>query len=109
MDQVAFCMMAGQMKYLRDNYRKGHASNQLTSAAGRHVKLIEGGEDIDADTTRRLCDGCKDINGDWHDGYGDKAPMIYHWACVAACALMAIEQINLGTHVDDRWRTGEKK
>lgn len=108
MDQLAFVMMAGMFKYKRDNYRKGHTSNQLTAAAGRHLKAIESGEDIDVDTTARLRDGCTDIEGVFHKGYGDKAPTIYHWACVAACALMAIVQIAAGVHIDDRYK-GEKK
>ncbi len=108
MDQVAYALMAGQMKYLRDNYRKGHTSNQLTSAAGRHLKKIEKGEDIDADTTARLRDGCTDLEGKFNKGYGDKAKQVYHWACVAASALMALEQIELGTHIDDRFK-GKKE
>ena len=93
MDQVAYVMMAGAVKYARDNHRNGHTSNQLTSAAGRHLKLIETNEDIDKDTTERL----KSV-------YGENAPGILHWACVAASALMAIEQIHLGTHKDDRFK-----
>jgi hypothetical protein len=93
MDQVAYVMMAGAAKYLRDNYRKGHTSNQLTAAASRHLKCIESNEDVDPDTTQRL-----------KDAHGEKAPEILHWACVAASALMAIEQIHLGTHKDDRFK-----
>jgi len=107
MDQLAYVLMAGQLKYKRDNYRKGHTSNQLTSAAGRHLKKIDSGEDIDTDTTARLRDGCTDIDGVFHEGFGDKSKQIYHWACVGACALKAIEQIRLGTHIDDRYK--EKK
>jgi len=87
MDALSYCLMAGAIKYGRDNYKKGHESNTLTSAAGRHLKQIEEGEMFDKDTTDRLI-----------AEYGDQAPQIYHWANVAASACMAIEQITLGTH-----------
>ena len=103
MDAVSYVMMAGQFKYLRDNYKKGHTSNQLTAAAGRHLKLIEQGEDVDLDTTKRLREGCTNIEGVFSPGYGDNSPEVLHWACVAASALMAMEQIRLGTHIDDRY------
>ena len=92
MDAVSYCMMSGIVKYARDNFRLGHTSNQLTAAATRHLKCIESGEDVDLDTTTRL-----------KDATGGKSPDILHWANVAACALMAIEQIRLDTHKDDRW------
>lgn len=107
MDQMAAVMLAGLYKYLRNNYRKGHSSNELTAAVVRHAKEIESGADIDQDTTQRLIDGCYDLNGDWHSGFGESAPKVLHWACIAASALMAIEQIRLGTHRDDRWREGD--
>lgn len=88
MDQVAFVMMAGKQKYGEFNYTKGHSVRQLTSAACRHLKLIEAGEDLDIDTSTR-------INVE-----------IHHWACVAANALMALHQLDLGTHQDDRFKTG---
>jgi hypothetical protein len=97
LDQLSFVMMAGGLKYGKWNFRKGHNSSQLTSAATRHIKQIEDGIDFDDDTTNRL-----------RAVYGDKAPQIMHWACVAASALMAIDQIDIGTHRDDRWK-GEKK
>jgi hypothetical protein len=109
MNQVAFTMLAGMYKYARENYRKGHSSNQLTSATVRHAKRIEAGEDIDKDTTDRLRDGCTDIYGVFHKGFGDKAPQVYHWGCIAANALMAIEQITLGTHKDDRYKKESKE
>jgi hypothetical protein len=104
MDAVAYVMMSGQLKYLRENYRQGHSSNTLTAAATRHLKLIESGEDIDKDTTERLKNGCIDIAGQFNQGIGPTSPDVLHWACVAAGALMAIEQIELGTHKDDRYK-----
>ena len=86
MDQVSYCMMAGAIKYGRDNYRKGHSFTQLTAAACRHLKCIESGVDIDEDTTNRI------------------GVSIQHWANVACCALMAIEQIRMGTIRDDRYK-----
>lgn len=88
MDQVAYVMMAGASKYGRFNYTKGHEITRLTSAATRHLKLIESGEDVDADTSERL------------------GVEIHHWACVAANALMALHQLELGTAVDDRFNPG---
>ena len=102
-DQVAYCMMAGAMKYERGNYKKGHEITQLVSAVGRHVDLIKEGEDYDKDTSDRLKDGCTSIvSGIFTEGMGDNAPKILHWANIAACALMAIEQIKLGTIKDNR-------
>ena len=85
MDQVSYCMCAGSIKYGRDNYRKGHTYNQLTAAAVRHIKCLEAGEDRDEDTSSRM------------------GVDISHWANVACCALMAIEQIRLNTIKDDRY------
>ena len=108
-NQTAFAMMAGRMKYLTDNYRKGHNINELIAAGERHLDLIKEGEDIDADTTERLRNGCTDLNGVFNKGFGDKAPEVLHWACLAATALMAIEQIRLGTIKDNRYKKQEKK
>lgn len=98
MDQLAFVMMAGETKYGRYNYCRGHKANQLTAAATRHIKQIESGEDIDRDTTNHL-----------KERFGDNAPEVFHWACVAASALMAIHQMELGTHVDDRFKPEQKE
>lgn len=85
LDQVAYVMMAGAIKYGRWNYTKGHDLTRLTSAATRHLKAIEAGEDLDPDTSERL------------------GVDISHWACVAANALMALHQAQLGTLRDDRF------
>jgi hypothetical protein len=89
MDQIAYTMMAGAQKYGRYNYTLGHNITQLTAAATRHLKLIESGEDVDKDCTERL---------------GAPGIEILHWACVAASALMAIHQLELGTAKDDRYK-----
>lgn len=86
MDQLSYVMMAGQEKYGRHNYTKGHNITQLTAAVCRHAKQIESGEDIDKDTSERIG---KDI---------------YHWACIMASGLMAIHQMELGTLKDDRFK-----
>jgi len=109
MDALSNCLGAGALKYLRDNYRAGHTSNTLTAAAARHLKAIEAGEDVDQDTTARLRDGCTDIKGNFNEGLGSSSPDVLHWACVAACALMAIEQQRLGTHIDDRWKEDDDR
>lgn len=85
MDQVSYVMMAGAKKYGKWNYTKGHELTRLTSAAVRHIKAIEAGEDVDGDTSERL------------------GIAIHHWACVAANALMALHQLELGTLKDDRF------
>lgn len=84
MDQVAYVMQAGALKYGEFNYTKGHTIRQLTAAAARHLKLIEAGEDIDADTSGRL------------------GIDIHHAACVCANMLMLLHQLELGTSVDNR-------
>ena len=86
MDQLAYVMMAGAQKYGRYNYTKGHNLNQLISAAERHLKLLQSGEDIDADTSGRI------------------NQQIHHAACVCANMLMLLHQRELGTLVDDRFK-----
>lgn len=84
-NQVAYVMMAGASKYGKFNYTKGHDLTQLTSAAVRHLKRMEAGEDLDQDTSERL--GIE----------------ITHAACVCANMLMLLHQMQLGTLVDDRF------
>ena len=86
LDQIAYVMMAGQDKYGRYNYTKGHKINQLTSAAARHLKHIEDNEDLDKDTSDR-------VNQE-----------IHHAACVCANMLMLLHQRELGTLEDDRFK-----
>ena len=85
LDQVAYVMMAGEKKYGRYNYCKGHSMNQLTAAASRHLKAIESGEDIDSDCSDRI------------------NLKVYHAANVAANMLMYLHQQELGTLEDDRF------
>jgi hypothetical protein len=44
LDQVAYGMMAGEKKYGRYNYTKGHKVSQLLAAAERHIKIYQEGE-----------------------------------------------------------------
>jgi hypothetical protein len=92
MDQVAYVMMAGELKYGRHNYCLGHEITQITAAQGRHIKLIESGEDVDWDTTNRLRE------------VFPGAPEITHLACVAAGSLMALHQRELGSLRDERFK-----
>lgn len=85
LDEVAYVMQAGAIKYGRYNYCKGHNSSQLTSAATRHIKAIEAGEDFDKDCSERIG---RDVS---------------HAACVAANMLMYLHQKSLGTLEDDRF------
>jgi hypothetical protein len=90
LDQVAYCMMAGADKYGRYNYLKGHKINQLTAAAGRHLKAIESGEDIDEDTSERV------------------NKQVHHAAAVAANMLMLLHQKEENTLTDDRYKSNKK-
>lgn len=84
--QVARAMMAGQVKYGKFNYLKGHNICQLTSAIQRHAKAIEKGEWWDEDTSKRL---------------GQK---VSHLACISASCLMALHQDEEGTLKDDTYK-----
>lgn len=87
LDHLAYAMMAGEEKYGRYNYTKGHRISQLTAAAVRHLKAIESGEDYDADTSDRI------------------GLSVHHAGNVAACMLMLLHQQELGTLVDDRFKS----
>lgn len=94
LDQVAYSMMAGEIKYGTFNYLLGHDIRQLTSAAARHLKAIEAGEDLDLDTSRRVS-----------EKYGVEV-QITHAACVAANMLMLLDQAAHGTLRDNRYKKG---
>lgn len=98
MDQVSYCMMAGEKKYGRYNFTKGHSYNQLTAAMVRHIKLFESGEDFDKDTTERVFG----TNSERRNRTNEPAKQVSHLACVAANVLMLLEQISIGTAEDDR-------
>lgn len=100
-DQLAYCMMAGEIKYGTFNFLKGHTVRQLTAATSRHLKRIEAGEDIDEDTTHILEHGYTRPNGTFIPGIGKRIP-ITHNACIAANQLMMIAQREVGTLTDDR-------
>lgn len=91
LDQVAYVMMAGERKYGRFNYLKGHKLSQLTAAAVRHIKAIEDGEDVDNDTSSFIGTQC------------------HHAGNAAACMLMLLHQLSVGTLVDDRFTQPVKK
>ena len=86
LDQVSYAMMAGEKKYGRYNYTKGHKLTQLTAAAMRHLKAIEDNEDLDKDCSERI-----------------KAD-IHHAACVCSNMLMLLHQKELDTLEDDRFK-----
>lgn len=77
-DQVAYVMMYGATKYGAGNYLKGHRLTQLTAAAGRHLKELEEGNDVDEETG------------------------LTHAAQVCANMLMLMHQQQIGTLKDDR-------
>ena len=98
----AYGMLAGGMKYLSWNHLRGHNLTDLLDAAQRHLNAVRMGEDIDQDTTKRLKEGCIDINGNEKPGYGDKAPDIKHLWLVISNINMILHQEYLGTLIDDR-------
>jgi hypothetical protein len=85
-NQVAYGMMAGAEKYGRYNYLKGHNINQLIAAAKRHLDLLQEGEDIDTDTSKRV------------------GVDVHHAALVATNMLMLLHQLEQGTLIDDRYK-----
>jgi len=85
LDQLAYAMMAGEDKYGRFNYTKGHKLSQLTAAAVRHIKCLEDGDDFDNDCSERV------------------GVSVHHASNVAACMLMLLHQRELGTLMDDRF------
>jgi hypothetical protein len=87
LDQVAYAMMAGEKKYGRYNYTKGHKISELIAAAMRHLSAMNEGEDADQDTTHRL----------------DNGQVVSHAACICANMLMILRQTELGTITDDRF------
>ena len=91
MDQVSYAMMAGEDKYGRYNYCKGHSYNQLLAAAERHIKAIQEGEDIDRDTSDRV------------------GVEVTHAACVVSNMLMLLHQVELETITDDRFKPAQKE
>lgn len=83
--QVALIAMAeafkvGEKKYGRFNYCKGHTTSELISAMIRHATAYNDGEDRDA-----------------KDGQ-------CHLGSVMANAAMILRQLQLGTHIDDRFK-----
>jgi hypothetical protein len=80
---VARVMMFGAAKYGRWNYTKGHELEQLISAAERHIDALKDGEDVAEDS------------------------QLSHWYHVAANALMAVHQLELGTLRDNRFKKKE--
>lgn len=99
-DQLAYCMMAGEIKYGSYDYLAGHSIRQLVAATSRHLDAILRGEDYDEDTSRILEHG-HTRNGKHRPGLGVKVK-ITHNACIAANQLMMIEQREHGTLIDDR-------
>jgi hypothetical protein len=79
-------MQAGERKYGRHNYLKGHNICQLTAAIVRHAKRIEEGEWYDFDTSQRL------------------GKPVTHLACIAASSLMGLHQDEIGTLKDNTYR-----
>ena len=103
MKGCSYAMMAGELKYERHNYKKGHKLTQLINAAIRHLKEYEGGNNIDDDCTDRLRDGCVSVvTGKFNSGYGEAAPDVSHLDCAIANLNMIKEQILLKTLIDDR-------
>ncbi len=92
MDQTAYSLMAGEIKYGRYNFYKGHTISQLTAAISRHTKAIDNGEDIDHDTSLLL------------SSYYNKDVKITHAACIAANVAMMLAQKEHGTLTDDRFK-----
>jgi hypothetical protein len=93
MDQVAYSLMAGEVKYGRYNFYKGHKLSQLTAAISRHTKAIDNGEDIDQDTSLLL------------SSYYGKDVQVTHAACIAANVAMMLAQKECGTLTDDRFKS----
>lgn len=79
--EMARAFMVGEIKYGRYNYCKGHKSSKLVAAAMRHLKAWDDGEDY--------CP--KDLQN--------------HLGSVMACCAMILRQIELGTHIDDRYKS----
>ena len=70
--------MVGEGKYGRYNYYKGHKASQLVAALMRHVSAWNDGEERDP------------VDGQHHLG------------SAGACVGMLLQQMKLGTLVDDR-------
>lgn len=79
MKEMAKALMIGEAKYDRFNYCKGHKTSKLVAAILRHAAAFYDGEDLDPE------------DGQHHVG-----------AIMANCA-MILRQIELGTHIDDRY------
>lgn len=77
----AKAFMVGEKKYGRYNYCQGHKASQLIAAMQRHLLAWFNGEDFDP------------IDGQHHLG------------SVKACASMLLRQEELGTLIDDRYRS----
>jgi hypothetical protein len=101
-DQVAYCMMAGEIKYGTFNYLKGHTIRQLMAATSRHMDRILAGEDYDEDTMDILENGYTRPDGTFIPGTG-KRILITHNACISANQLMFLHQKEVGTLIDDRY------
>lgn len=81
--EEAKAFMVGEKKYGRYNYTKGHKASQLIAAAVRHLTAYNDGEDHDP------------VDGQHHLG------------SVRACCAMILRQLELGTHIDDRFKKEE--
>ena len=103
MDQVSYCMMAGALKYARNNFYNGHEILQLTAATSRHNKRIEEGEFWDLDTMDIFENGITKDDGTVVKGYGKKV-YISHAACIACNQLMMLGQFDQKTLIDNTFK-----
>jgi hypothetical protein len=86
----AKAMMAGEVKYGRFNYAKGHTASQLLAAAIRHLQEALWKGDVDEDCTELL------------------GQIVEHLDCATANINMFKHQRDVGTLVDDRfWKRKE--
>jgi hypothetical protein len=83
-DAVGLAMEAGEKKYGKFNFLKGHTVLQLLDAAERHIDDYRWGQDNDIDCSSR-------INRD-----------VSHLGNAAACINMILAQMAEGTITDDR-------
>lgn len=84
LDQCAYAMLAGEMKYGAWNYLKGHTALQLIEAMERHLAELKSGIDFDKDCSDRI------------------GKQVHHLGNVLANVNMYLTQLKVGTLVDDR-------
>lgn len=84
LEECAYALMAGEIKYGRWNYCEGHEASRLAAAAMRHLLAYLWDGDIDADSTKRL------------------GRPVTHLGCAMANISMLLHQQDLGTLKDDR-------